>query len=79
HDHCKQMRMSWVERHQPLLELHVLYATCTNGNWISRAPGMNVNAMLRGPMGGDQQVGALMSEGTIEGLICFWDALNAVP
>ncbi|HHU9625200.1 MAG: methylglyoxal synthase, partial [Escherichia coli] len=27
HDHCKQMLMSWVERHQPLLEQHVLYAT----------------------------------------------------
>ena len=29
HDHCKQMLMSWVERHQPLLEQHVLYATGT--------------------------------------------------
>ena len=63
HDHCKQMLMSWVERHQPLLEQHVLYATGTTGNLISRATGMNVNAMLSGPMGGDQQVGALISEG----------------
>ena len=42
HDHCKQMLMSWVERHQPLLEQHVLYATGTTGNLISRATGMNV-------------------------------------
>ena len=62
HDHCKQMLMSWVERHQPLLEQHVLYATGTTGNLISRATGMNVNAMLSGPMGGDQQVGALISD-----------------
>ncbi|HIA7280716.1 TPA: hypothetical protein ACWR4F_002967, partial [Escherichia coli] len=48
HDHCKQMLMSWVERHQPLLEQHVLYATGTTGNLISRATGMNVNAMLSG-------------------------------
>ncbi|NWQ05920.1 methylglyoxal synthase, partial [Escherichia coli] len=27
HDHCKQMLMSWVERHQPLLEQHVLYSS----------------------------------------------------
>lgn len=79
HDHCKQMLMSWVERHQPLLEQHVLYATGTTGNLISRATGMNVNAMLSGPMGGDQQVGALISEGKIDVLIFFWDPLNAVP
>jgi hypothetical protein len=45
-------------RHQPLLEKHVLYATGTTGNLIQRATGMDVNAMLSGPMGGDQQVGA---------------------
>ena len=70
HDHCKQMLMSWVERHQPLLEKHVLYATGTTGNLIQRATG---------PMGGDQQVGALISEGKIDVLIFFWDPLNAVP
>lgn len=79
HDHCKKMLMSWVERHQPLLEKHVLYATGTTGNLISRGTGMDVNAMLSGPMGGDQQVGALISEGKIDVLIFFWDPLNAVP
>lgn len=73
HDHCKQMLMNWVERHQPLLEKHVLYATGTTGNLIQRATGMDVNAMLSGPMGGDQQVGALISEGKIDVLIFFWD------
>ncbi|QMR47218.1 methylglyoxal synthase [Citrobacter freundii] len=79
HDHCKKMLMNWVERHQPLLAQHVLYATGTTGNLIQRATGMDVNAMLSGPMGGDQQVGALISEGKIDVLIFFWDPLNAVP
>lgn len=79
HDHCKKMLMSWVERHRSLLAQHELYATGTTGNLIQKATGLTVNAMLSGPMGGDQQVGALISEGKIDVLIFFWDPLNAVP
>lgn len=71
HDHCKDSLLDWVTRNQPALESHILYATGTTGNLINRHTGLNVNAMLSGPMGGDQQVGAFIAEGKIDALIFF--------
>ena len=79
HDHCKNALMQWVEINKEQLLHHTLYATGTTGNLVQRATGLPVTAMLSGPMGGDQQVGALISEGKIDVLIFFWDHLNAVP
>lgn len=79
HDHCKNTLMKWVDKHVSILSQHVLYATGTTGNLVQRATGIDVKSMLSGPMGGDQQVGALIAEGKIDMLIFLWDPLNAVP
>jgi len=79
HDHCKQALLQWVETHKTLLAQHQLYATGTTGNLIQRASGIAVQSMMSGPMGGDQQVGAMIAEGKIDMMIFFWDPLNAVP
>ena len=79
HDKKKSEMLEFVGHHKEILSKFHLIATRTTGTLINDTFGLGVETMLSGPMGGDQQVGALISEGKIDVLIFFWDPLNAVP
>lgn len=79
HDNCKPELVRWVKENKDKLQRHFLYATGTTGSILSKETGLAIKSLISGPMGGDQQLGALISESKIDVLVFFWDPLNAVP
>jgi methylglyoxal synthase len=56
-----------------------IVATGTTGGLIGEQTGLAVERFKSGPLGGDQQIGALIAEGTLDALFFFWDPLNPAP
>lgn len=79
HDNMKNDLVDWVRHNQEALSKHVLYATGTTGRVLEEAVGISINRLQSGPLGGDQQIGARISEGAIDFLIFFWDPLSPHP
>ncbi|MCH8568921.1 MAG: methylglyoxal synthase [Balneolales bacterium] len=79
HDSRKQAMVEWAGHNKNILSRQHLSATGTTGTLISREVGLEITCYKSGPLGGDQQIGAKISEGEIDFLIFFWDPLAAQP
>jgi len=79
HDNKKDDLFAWADFNRGKLSRHILYATGTTGRLLSENLGLGINIMQSGPLGGDLQIGAKISEGEIDILIFFWDPLEAQP
>jgi methylglyoxal synthase len=79
HDNKKRDLLEWARFNRLLLAQHELYATGTTGLLIEQELGLNITKLRSGPLGGDQQIGAKVSEGEIDFLIFFWDPLEPLP
>jgi methylglyoxal synthase len=79
HDHKKRDLVEWARFNRGTLARHQLFGTGTTGRVLEEELGLPVQRLQSGPIGGDQQIGAMIVEGAIDFLIFFWDPLEAQP
>lgn len=80
HDKKKPDMLAWARRHHSALSRHGLVATGTTGSLLKRdLPDLDIRLMKSGPLGGDQQIGALIVEGRIGLLVFLVDPLSPHP
>ena len=79
HDNKKPEIIEWAERNKQILSQFSLCGTGTTAKKIQQATGLEVKGYLSGPLGGDQQIGALVAEGKIDLVIFLCDPLQAQP
>lgn len=79
HDKKKKEMLDFVNNHKELLEKFHLIATHTTGSLINEHYHLQVETMLSGPMGGDQQIGARVAVGEVDYVIFLRDPLSSQP
>jgi len=79
HDNMKREMLEWATEHKDELKRHTLIATGSTGKLIADNTGLTLERMRSGPLGGDQQIGARISDGGIDVLLFFWDPLEPQP
>jgi methylglyoxal synthase len=89
HDNRKKDLIEWVEWNREVLLKHELTCTGTTGILVdkalkkglpkSNAAELKIRILKSGPLGGDQQLGALIAEGKIDILVFLWDPMQPQP
>ncbi len=79
HDNRKADLLEWARYNRESLLAHDLLATGTTGKRLRQELGLEVTTVESGPFGGDVQIGAMITEGTIDMLVFFWDPLEPQP
>ncbi|MBD0296392.1 MAG: methylglyoxal synthase [Flavisolibacter sp.] len=79
HDKKKRDLIDWAEHNRQVLSKHHLIATGTTGKLLEEKLNVPVHKLLSGPLGGDQQMGAMIADGKIDFMVFFWDPMEAQP
>src|SRR5262245_1323262 len=79
HDNKKADLLDWARFNRGVLVRHDLVATGTTGRLLATELGLDVACLRSGPLGGDQQLGARITDGCVDLLVFVWDPLEPQP
>lgn len=79
HDRKKDLMVQMTTAYKEIVAQHELYATGTTGQRIAEATGLKVHRYKSGPLGGDQQIGAMLAADDLDMVIFLRDPLAAQP
>lgn len=79
HDKKKNDMIELAIKHKDILAKHTLYATGTTGTLVMGETGLSINRMKSGPLGGDQQIGAMIAGNQVDLVVFLRDPLTAQP
>ncbi|WP_400163756.1 methylglyoxal synthase [Brevibacillus sp. TJ4] len=79
HDRMKEEIVQLAVAYKPILAEHELFATGTTGQRIIEATSLPITRFLSGPLGGDQQIGAMVARNEMDMIIFLRDPLTSQP
>lgn len=79
HDQKKDALVKFIQDHLAEFKKHDLFATGTTGQRVIEHTGLSVTRFKSGPLGGDQEIGALVANKKIDAIFFFRDPLTAQP
>ncbi len=79
HDNKKEDMIRFATAYRDILEQHELFATGTTGRRINQEVSLPVHCFNSGPLGGDQEIGALVSRNEMDMILFFRDPLTSQP
>lgn len=79
HDKKKTDLVQFVTAYQVIFAKHSLFATGTTGLRINEATGLEITRFQSGPLGGDQEIGAMVAKNEMDAIFFFRDPLTAQP
>lgn len=85
HDNCKSDLTDWMSCNWHTLAKHKLVCTGSTGKLVEKAlleksdQSVDLHRLKSGPLGSNQQLGAMISKGQVDILIFLWDAISVQP
>ena len=79
HDERKDALVIFVQENESFFEKHELFSTGTTGKRMMENTSLKIHRFQSGPLGGDQEIGALVAKGEMDAIFFFRDPLTSQP